>query len=56
MLLIALLVPLGLAILLFAVVLVRSAIEKSATPNPEAMGLGAVVAFFEARHHIGVQR
>ena len=47
MLLIALLVPLGLAILLFTVVLVRSAIEKSATPNPEAMGLGAVVAFFD---------
>ena len=47
MLLIALLVPLGLAILLFTVVLIRSAIEKSATPNPEAMGLGAVVAFFD---------
>ena len=45
--LIALLVPLVLAILLFTVVLVRSAIEKRATPNPEAMGLGAVVAFFD---------
>jgi uncharacterized membrane protein YfcA len=45
--LIALLVPLGLAILFFTIVLVRSAIERRATPNPEAMGLGAVVAFFD---------
>ena len=47
MLLVALLVPLGLAILFFTIVLVRSAIQKSATPNFEAMGLGCVVAFFD---------
>lgn len=45
--LIALLVPLGLAILLFTFVLIRSAIEKRTTPNVEAMGLGAVVCFFD---------
>jgi uncharacterized membrane protein YfcA len=45
--LIALLVPLGLAILFFCVVLVRSAIRNRALPNSEAMGLGAVVAFFD---------
>jgi uncharacterized membrane protein YfcA len=47
MMLLALLVPLGLAILLFAVVLVRSAIAKNAKPSPEAMALGSVVAFFD---------
>jgi len=45
--LIALLVPLSLAILLFAVVLARSAIEKRAVPSPEAMIVGAVVNFFD---------
>jgi uncharacterized membrane protein YfcA len=45
--LIALLIPLVLASLLFTIVLIRSAIEKRATPNAEAMGLGAVVAFFD---------
>jgi len=47
MLLIALLVPLGLAILFFTIVLVRDAIARSAKPDPEAMGLGCVVAFFD---------
>lgn len=45
--LIALLIPLSLAILLFAVVLARAAIAKRATPSPEAIGLGAVVNFFD---------
>lgn len=45
--LIALLVPLILAILLFTFVLARAAIEKRATPNLEAMVLGAVVSFFD---------
>ena len=45
--LIALLVPLILAILLFTFALARAAIEKSAKPNLEAMALGAVVSFFD---------
>jgi uncharacterized membrane protein YfcA len=45
--LIALLVPLGLAILLFAAILVRSAIAKRALPSPEAMVVGAIVNFFD---------
>jgi uncharacterized membrane protein YfcA len=45
--LIALLVPLSLAILFFAVVLVKDAIAKRAGPKPEAMMLGAIVAFFD---------
>src|SRR4051795_5085866 len=45
--LIALLVPLSLAILLFAVVLIRAAVEKRATPQPEAILLGAIVSFFD---------
>ena len=45
--LIALLVPLILAILLFTFVLARAAIEKHAKPNLEAMVLGAVVSFFD---------
>jgi uncharacterized membrane protein YfcA len=45
--LIALLVPLGLAILLFAAILARSAIAKRALPNPEMMAVGAVVNFFD---------
>ena len=45
--LIALLIPLVLASLLFVIVLIRTSVEKRATPNPEAMGLGAVVAFFD---------
>jgi uncharacterized membrane protein YfcA len=45
--LIALLVPLTLAILVFAFVLIRAAIVRRAKPNLEAMGLGAVVCFFD---------
>jgi uncharacterized membrane protein YfcA len=45
--LIALLIPLVLASLLFTFVLIRSALQKRAKPNVEAMGLGAVVAFFD---------
>jgi hypothetical protein len=45
--LIALLVPLSLAILFFLAALIRSAIAKRATPNLEAAVLGAVVAFFD---------
>src|SRR4051794_18178456 len=45
--LIALLVPLTLAILFFAVVLVRSAIASRSGPKLEAIALGAVVSFFD---------
>lgn len=45
--LVALLVPLLLAILCFAVILVRSAIERRAVPRLEAIILGAVVSFFD---------
>src|SRR4051812_48887324 len=45
--LIALIVPLCLAILFFAFVLVRSAIACRASPRLEAVALGAVVSFFD---------
>src|SRR4029453_12117647 len=45
--LIALLVPLSLAVLFFSIVLLKSAIAKRALPNGEAAILGAVVAFFD---------
>jgi uncharacterized membrane protein YfcA len=45
--LIALLVPLGLAILAYAFVLTRAAIAQRIRPNIEALGLGAVVNFFD---------
>ena len=45
--LIALLVPLGLAILLFAFVLIRAAITERAVPRSEAVLLGAIVSFFD---------
>lgn len=45
--LVALLVPLGLAILLYVFVLAGSAIERKARPDPEALFLGAVVCFFD---------
>ena len=47
MLLIALLIPLGLAILVYLTVLARTAIAARATPKLEAMALGAVVNFFD---------
>jgi uncharacterized membrane protein YfcA len=45
--LIALLVPIFLATMMFTIVLVKAAVEKWATPTPEAIGLGAVVCFFD---------
>ena len=45
--LIALLVPLSLAILLFALILARSAIAKRTVPNFEAALVGAIVSFFD---------
>ena len=45
--LIALLVPLTLAILVYAFVLLRSAFGRGAIPNVEAILLGAVVNFFD---------
>jgi uncharacterized membrane protein YfcA len=45
--LIALLVPIILATLLFSIVLVKAAIAKRATPTPETIILGAVVSFFD---------
>jgi uncharacterized membrane protein YfcA len=45
--LIALLVPLCLAILFFSFFLARAAIVARAAPKPEAIALGAVVSFFD---------
>ena len=45
--LIALLVPLLLAILAFLVILARAAIAKGTVPSVEALGLGAIVSFFD---------
>lgn len=45
--LIALLVPLGLAVLLFSFVLVRSAVRQRALPKLEAVAVGAIVCFFD---------
>ena len=45
--LIALLIPLALAILVYALVLARTAIAARATPKVEALLLGAVVNFFD---------
>ena len=45
--LIALLVPIVLATLVFTVVLLKEAIAKRATPTLESIGLGAVVSFFD---------
>jgi uncharacterized membrane protein YfcA len=45
--LIALLVPLSLAILLFAAILIRAAVAKRAVPNFEAGLVGAIVCFFD---------
>jgi uncharacterized membrane protein YfcA len=47
MMLIALLIPIGLAILLFGLVLARAAIEQGAVPRLEAILAGAVVNFFD---------
>jgi uncharacterized membrane protein YfcA len=45
--LIALLVPIILATLVFTFVLAKAAIEGRAWPSPETLGLGAVVCFFD---------
>ena len=45
--LIALLVPLALAILVFGAILIRSAIAKRIVPNFEAALVGAIVSFFD---------
>jgi uncharacterized membrane protein YfcA len=45
--LIAILVPLALAILLFGFILVRSALARRAAPSAEAIVVGAVVNFFD---------
>ena len=45
--LIALLIPLGLAILFFAFFLTRAAIAERAAPKLEAIVLGAIVSFFD---------
>ena len=45
--LIALLIPLALAIIVYAIVLARAAIARRAAPNGEALILGAVVNFFD---------
>ena len=47
MLLLALLVPLSLAILAFVAMLAAAAIQKRSAPSVEALGLGAVVSFFD---------
>ena len=45
--LIALLIPLGLAIIAYSFALARAAIAKGARPNREALALGLVVNFFD---------
>jgi uncharacterized membrane protein YfcA len=45
--LIALLVPLALAILVFGAILIRSAVAKRIVPNFEAALVGAIVSFFD---------
>ena len=45
--LVALLVPLGLAIVFFTLILARAAIREHAAPRLEAVVLGAVVSFFD---------
>jgi uncharacterized membrane protein YfcA len=45
--LIALLIPVCLAALLFGFILIRSAIERHAVPSLEAMAVGAIVNFFD---------
>ena len=45
--LLAVLIPLGLASLLFTIILIRSAIAKRAVPSGEGLVLGAVTNFFD---------
>ena len=46
--LVALLLPLGLATLFYALALIRAALAQRATPYPEAILLGSVTNFFDA--------
>ena len=45
--LLAILVPIALAMAAYVLILVRAAIARKAWPRPEAIGLGAVVNFFD---------
>ena len=45
--LIALLIPLGLAMAVFTVIFVRAAIACRAPPNPESVAIGAITNFFD---------
>jgi len=45
--LVALVVPIALATLVFTIVLVKSALAKRAVPTAETIGLGAVLSFFD---------
>ena len=45
--LIALLIPITLAMILFSAVLLRAAVAQRARPNVEALGVGAIVNFFD---------
>lgn len=45
--LLALLVPLGLAILVYSVSLMRAVFARRASPHPEALALGAITNFFD---------
>src|SRR5205085_119335 len=45
--LLALLLPLALATLVFSVILLRAAVARGAAPGPESLGLGAVTNFFD---------
>ena len=45
--LVALLVPLGLAIVVFAIILLRAALTSHARPNGESVVLGAITNFFD---------
>ena len=45
--LVAIMVPLALAILLFSYILIRAAIAKRTVPNLEALVVGIVVNFFD---------
>jgi uncharacterized membrane protein YfcA len=43
----ALLIPLALAVILYALMLVRAAVARHAVPRPEAIALGAITNFFD---------
>jgi uncharacterized membrane protein YfcA len=43
----ALLIPLALAVILYALTLVRAALARRAVPRPEAVALGAITNFFD---------